>query len=154
MYHKHGIPTHCRRGHELTLENAYTKATGQICCKTCDRIRYSANKHRVAIQQKSYREKNLVEYRKRSRESGHRHRLKCKYRITQERYDEMYKTQNGVCILPSCGRSIEVIDHCHTTQRVRGLMCDNHNRGLGFFADEPKLLREAAEYLETFNGKQ
>src|SRR5271155_2771802 len=95
MYHKRGIPTHCRKGHELVLENIYTKATGQICCKACDRIRYSVNRHRVAIQQKGYRENNLVEYRKRNRESGHRHRLKHKYCITQERYDEMYENKTA-----------------------------------------------------------
>lgn len=40
------------------------------------------------------------------------------------------------------------VDHCHTTGKVRGLICHNCNRGLGLFRDNPAYLREAALYLE------
>jgi hypothetical protein len=33
---------------------------------------------------------------------------------------------------------------------VRGLLCVNCNRGLRWFSDNPQILREAAQYLETF----
>lgn len=49
------------------------------------------------------------------------------------------------------------IDHDHTKPkgepgRVRGLLCSNCNRGLGYFQDNPKHLRTAAKYVEQ--GKQ
>ncbi len=40
-----------------------------------------------------------------------------------------------------------VIDHCHKTMQVRGVLCVTCNLGLGAFKDQPKLLLRAAEYL-------
>jgi hypothetical protein len=39
------------------------------------------------------------------------------------------------------------IDHCHTTNKTRDLLCGNCNRGLGYAKDNPNTLRAAACYL-------
>ena len=47
-----------------------------------------------------------------------------------------------------CYGPAEVIDHCHTSGKVRGVLCNGCNTTLGKMHDSPELLRRAAEYLE------
>ncbi len=41
-----------------------------------------------------------------------------------------------------------VVDHCHDTGKVRGLLCHNCNRGIGLLQDDPEIVRIALKYLE------
>lgn len=87
--------------------------------------------------------------------------LKCKFGITQEEYDLMFKEQGGVCKLCEDGEDEFVdstvikgpkqfaIDHDHYTGEVRGLLCSKCNKGLGQFRDNAALLHKAAFYVEN-----
>lgn len=50
------------------------------------------------------------------------------------------------CII--CGLPAEVVDHDHTSKRIRGGLCHRCNMGLGLFRDDPELLEFAAMYLK------
>lgn len=70
-----------------------------------------------------------------------------KYKISPDRYAQMWIDQDGDCAI--CGEHRElVVDHCHDTGRVRGLLCHRCNVALGWMNDQPENLRRAASYLE------
>jgi len=77
------------------------------------------------------------------------------YGITVEYYYAMLAAQNNKCAI--C-ESEEVnnsrvssnklfIDHCHTTGKVRGLLCSKCNHGIGLLNDDTELLQKAIKYL-------
>lgn len=77
------------------------------------------------------------------------------YCITPEDYNRMRLAQGFCCA--ACGlRESEsdnlVVDHCHTSGNVRGLLHRTCNSALGLFRDDAILLRKAAEYLEKYNA--
>ena len=79
---------------------------------------------------------------------------KKKYNLSRQDYDTMVKNQNGVCAIchEKCTRHGRLsVDHCHTTNRVRGLLCDRCNRGLGNFKDNIIFLNRAIKYLAPFH---
>lgn len=82
------------------------------------------------------------------------------YGLAPGGFDLMWKSQRGLCKLcskelqtPSLGRGqgldVVAIDHCHATGKVRGLLCNACNKGIGLLNDDPKLLKLAIEYLEN-----
>lgn len=83
--------------------------------------------------------------------------LKNRYGITEADYDLIFKKQNGCCAI--CGvdytnssRNLDV-DHCHETKIVRGLLCNNCNRGIGHLQDDPIIINKALDYLCDISGK-
>lgn len=71
-------------------------------------------------------------------------RVRRLYGLTLEQYDELKARGCALCGAPD---SLH-IDHDHETGIVRGVLCQNCNRGLGMFRDDPDLLVRAADYLK------
>ncbi len=76
------------------------------------------------------------------------------YGLTREKYDLMVASQNGLCAI--CrnppGKKGLVIDHCHDTGVVRGLLCHSCNIGLGALGDTAEALHRAIKYLDAPHG--
>lgn len=72
------------------------------------------------------------------------------YGISLSFYDDLFSVQFGkckICNLETPGKPLHV-DHCHTTGKVRGLLCTTCNRGLGHFKDNITNLEKAILYLK------
>ena len=84
-----------------------------------------------------------------------KNRLKHFYNLSVEEYDLKASEQNFKCFI--CGEKEYYngkplyVDHCHTTNKIRKLLCQHCNSGLGMFRDNPELLIKAADYLKEHN---
>lgn len=80
--------------------------------------------------------------------------LKRKYGLSLADMDRLIIAQQGrcaICCRPfgPARKDLEHIDHCHTTGKIRGLLCHQCNSGIGNFKDAPRLMLAAIAYLET-----
>lgn len=71
-----------------------------------------------------------------------------KYGVNAEQYYEMVDRQKGLCLI--CGIKPDKclhLDHCHSTGKVRGLLCMSCNHGIGNLRDDISVLENAIRYL-------
>lgn len=83
----------------------------------------------------------------RMRETSKGWRLMRLYGMTQMQVDEMIVVQGSRCRICSSILGRPHVDHCHSTGKVRGILCGKCNRGLGQFNDNPAILLAAIAYL-------
>jgi hypothetical protein len=87
------------------------------------------------------------------------------YGITTPERKQILENQNNKCCI--CKKDISfqgqtkkgdssqnaaVLNHCHKTFAVRGVLCVSCNRALGLFQDSKEVLKSAIEYLERVNN--
>jgi len=110
-------------------------------CIECRRVRENESYHK----HKHKRPYNYVEDKDR--------KLKKAFGISYQEYLEMLDAQQGCCAI--CGtddtgaRKAFAVDHCHETNKIRGLLCSNCNTGIGNLRDSIELLERAIEYLRN-----
>src|SRR5271166_4849389 len=108
--------THCKHGHEFVESNVYVNpSTGDRACQICRKARTDFwNHNRIP--------ENIEKIRIR--------KLWALYKITEERYQEMWAEQKGLCYLCELpeldGRRLSV-DHDHSTDQIRKLLCRRCN---------------------------
>lgn len=91
--------------------------------------------------------RDSAEYKRYQRECFDKH----KYNLEPEQKAVLIESQNNSCAICGYGFGQKVgdmkVDHDHATGKVRGLLCDLCNRGLGMFKDSQDNLNKAISYL-------
>lgn len=138
----------CKEIFPATSEYFYKSKKGKFGLKSrCKKCRDDYNK--------TYRKKN---YEKR-RISELKSRLFTNFGLSLKNYNKMLEKQNNVCAICGCPEKNKAwsgiikrlsIDHNHKTGKIRGLLCDNCNRGLGYFKENTLILVKTIEYLQQF----
>ena len=74
------------------------------------------------------------------------------HRITNEQYTDA--SCGGCGLEPTIHERQLVVDHCHATGEVRGLLCSECNLAVGNAQDSPRILRVLADYLDRYTAKK
>lgn len=128
-------------------------------CKACQLAKRVKNREKADASARAYR----VEHADRinagrradyaARPGAYRDRqLRSKYGFSHAQYEVMLHAQHGSCAIcattsPDNRYKKFHVDHDHKTGRIRGLLRNKCNVGLGSFKDNSELLTGAAAYL-------
>lgn len=118
------------------------------CASVMWKANYAANPEYYKQRAKDWNEKN-PEKTKRIRKHAD---LMTLYRLPLIEYERMLREQDGKCAICSCLMSLPHVDHCHSTGRVRALLCADCNHGIGNLKDSPLRCFLAASYLQKFSS--
>lgn len=131
------------------FQSEWTGLGRQPSCADCTVEKRRANQERKNLARR-------VDVNPARSEANRRIALKTLYGLAHETYLAMLAEQDGKCAIcgftPAPGGKKAAarlhVDHDHDTGRVRALLCNGCNRGLGYLQDNPALLRAAADYIE------
>lgn len=108
-----------------------------------------------------HREKMRARYHRMGPAENRDRQLRRNYGISLAEYEERLRQQGGVCAIcgtePECADRVDarwvdsllVVDHCHATGVVRGLLCSTCNLAIGYLKDDPNRMMSAAAYVLT-----
>ena len=121
----------------LFSKDSGTKDKKRSYCKECDRARCSTwkqnNKEKVAEYNADYK-------------------LQYNYGLSSEEYKALLIKQNNKCAICNTDQNDLkrklVVDHCHTSNKVRGLLCSHCNVGIGMLKENQDNLIAAIQYLK------
>jgi hypothetical protein len=74
------------------------------------------------------------------------------YGVDEAAFQALRESQGGICPIcadPLPGVDRTHIDHCHTTNRVRGLLCGPCNQGIGLLRESEVIMRRAIDYVSA-----
>jgi hypothetical protein len=74
-------------------------------------------------------------------------RIESHYGINKAEYDFIWSLQGSQCAICNATEGNMVVDHCHDTGKIRGILCQHCNTGLGAFRDDTEALQRAIGYV-------
>lgn len=142
-FHRHRSTgdNHSAQCKQCTRErNAKWKLENPDKVKEMGRVYFRREKKRIMAQRVKRHDESP-----RSRNESH---IRRTYGLTLEEYDAMHERQDNRCLV--CKEKTKLhVDHCHSSGKVRGLLCFFCNAGIGMFKDDPRLMKAAIRYLES-----
>jgi hypothetical protein len=136
---------------EQPIENFYSDVSKKDIlnqyCKPCCRQR--------AVDRKKYHQAYFLEYKRRKLKDNPSYWVdkmkQSRYGLSPNEFKQLKKSQKNRC--PGCLRAFpgkkDVVDHCHKTGKVRGILCCNCNWALGQVKDDPSILLRLVDYLKS-----
>lgn len=124
---------------ELFVRDKTSKHGRANCCLPCRRNEYSNYDKEKRSESREYHRQWKSD-------------LKRKYGISVDEYNSLLEKQQNSCAV--CETHLSnfnerlAVDHCHSTGKVRGLLCRHCNLMLGNASDQADILRAGASYLE------
>lgn len=136
-----------------------TKEERQKYNKEYHKKYYAQNKEKLLLKNKEYLNNNPekkkefnARYNKKYREKRKEFLLKKRFGISLDEYNLLFSEQEGCCAI--CGahqselsKSLAV-DHCHSSGKIRGLLCIPCNVGIGNLQEKIEILESAIKYLD------
>jgi len=133
-----------------------------LTCTVCNESRSEESFSRRKDRPKGYtsrcKECDRKDWSKRKKPELQRaYKLQTNYGLSLEDYQSLLDKQGGLCAIckqtetskSNVGKPKNLaVDHCHTTGKVRGLLCHHCNTGIGKFMDKVDLLESAIKYLK------
>lgn len=134
------------------------------------KLEYQRHKEKRKALIYKWRDKDMAKHLARNRDYQRRKRLsdpdwdyakslKCRYGITIDDYYALLIKQGNACAVcrdpfPSDAKRRPVVDHCHKTNSVRGILCDLCNVMLGSARDSTSILESAVRYLARHSQQE
>lgn len=119
----------------------------KFSCKVCENVEAKERYHKKYRLNPDTKKRNYI------------NRLLREYGLTEDSYKELWEANKGKCTICSTDlinvlyeNSVgvrAVVDHCHSSGKVRGLLCHKCNGGLGQFNDDLELIEKALYYLKN-----
>src|ERR1700675_2584737 len=101
--------------------------------------------------QKSYMKKYMPKYYQINKDKWRNYNLKHDFKIDLETYNQLFIEQKGLCAIcyrhQSQFKQSFAVDHCHITNKIRGLLCMNCNVAIGSLNDNIITFQRAIDYL-------
>ena len=133
----------------------------RIRCKTCGVVKSSADFYENSTKLGRFRE-CVPCHNKRSsqfRKDNPDYDLKRRYDMTADDFKRMLEEQGGTCANDACDYGSDedhelVVDHCHETGKVRGLLCNWCNLAEGQLKSSTKVAEGLIIYMRKHNGEE
>ena len=73
-----------------------------------------------------------------------------KYNITLDEFNRKREAQKNCCAICGCDMPRPNVDHCHTTEQVRDLLCRSCNLAVGYVFEDIRIAESLVAYLKRW----